>query len=213
MQKTLLWTGAALGLLLAAGGCCPSAICSFKATPVNLCPNGQVRLEWNTGGDPVSIAPGVGTVQGSGDQTVRVAATTTFILSSTFRGRTETQNAAVTVSPSPSPPTLLGRVRGCDDRGRVLMTFQTDTWDPSILVGAVTNPHPEPMTVTHEGHTVEIPPGAQDTTILSGSRLVGDWVVEGPLRMIPSGCSDSTNPDPNAPPPALVGVDIMTRCS
>lgn len=73
---------------------------TFTANPTSSQPGAPVTLAW-TLFEPtatLSISPGVGTVTGS-SVTVNPAVTTTYTLSATFGGNTQTRTATVTVAP------------------------------------------------------------------------------------------------------------------
>jgi hypothetical protein len=80
----------------------PGPVITFTATPGTIFTGGSSTLAWNvTGADPggVSIDQGIGTVSASGSQGVSPASATTYTLSATGGGFTNTKIVTVNVVP------------------------------------------------------------------------------------------------------------------
>ncbi|HZD47111.1 MAG TPA: protein kinase [Silvibacterium sp.] len=82
-----------------------ASIISFSATPSAIQEGGQATLQWETkDATSTSIDPGHTTVSPSGQQTVKPASTTTYVLTIKGKdGKTQTQTALITVTAAPPP--------------------------------------------------------------------------------------------------------------
>jgi peptidoglycan-associated lipoprotein len=81
-------------------------VTQFEAEPSTIEKGQASTLRWAVSGDAssISISPGIGTVEASGNRQVYPATTTTYTLTATGAGGTSTSTATVNVTNPPPPP-------------------------------------------------------------------------------------------------------------
>lgn len=212
-----------VGLLCFLMGCgCRQPACDFKASRTHICTGADVTLTWDTGGNPVSIEPGIGSVSASGSRTVRVDRTTAFTLTSTREGRSESRTVTIDVVPSGgTSETIFSRIPDCEAHPRVSRDFVPSDWDERIRVTTVVNTQSEPVTVSHtvgsalggETRSQELAPGNPNSSF-ERMTLSGNWTLTGRDRVVPRSCTDPTGANPGGPPPPAppLGISIQVVC-
>jgi peptidoglycan-associated lipoprotein len=125
-NRTLTKLVAISALLLWAGGCrggrtpapvtpekaevpppSPAPTVTLTAEPDNIQSGNSTTLSWNSqNASDLELGPAVGKVQATGSTSVTLRDSTTFTLTATGPGGTETAIARVTVTPLPSPPAI-----------------------------------------------------------------------------------------------------------
>lgn len=166
----------------------PPQVLSFTADPPELVAGGSSTLRWVvTGATTITIAPGVGDVSGTNSTVVSPATTTTYTLTASGPGGSDTADLTVTVDTALD---LVGHVIGLDGRPApsVLVSVlgvgtTTTAFDGGFALPDVEPPytihvrHPtEPSVVTYVGLTVDdpvlvvagTPTGAAHTTYFAG---------------------------------------------
>ncbi len=217
LLRTTFFLFVLVSLIVACDPPPPPVINSFAVRPANVCPGGNVEIEWITDAattilskSGTGVMPAVGTRGLLGDN---VTATTTYTITAKRGTHPDQVQSATTTVLIGETSQVFTMAPDCTSGTPVFRHagLTTNEFDRNIRVVRLSNNSPYRVTVNHQGATSPYGPG--ETAPFANVPLIGEWTLAVEL---PSGegcpVSGGTNPGPQPQPPRSVSIIASASC-